>query len=307
MIDTSGPALLQQVVTMHMEVVRQDPVKLIEQTFALISQGLNLPSATQVYNDWMTSKAGQEEEVLPSLNSCRSMINRARREQLPQLTATVADIDLGPYAQTLGGESFILHHDDQMLVLSTVENLRVLHDSKIAFMDGTFKAAPRPLFTQLFGIHAVSNGHFVTLVYCLMRDKSRHSYHQLFEVVKRKMAEVDLVFSPDEIMSDFESGLIPAVRHNFPNTRHKGCYFHHSQAIWRRVQQLGLQAVYQEDDRVKTFIRKLMAIAFLPVIAVRPALTTLGDEPYLVDVPQLQLLLLYYADTWLNGSFPQSM
>ncbi|KAL8568606.1 hypothetical protein ACOMHN_006270 [Nucella lapillus] len=121
------------------------------------------------------------------------------------------------------------------------------------------------------------------------------------------MAEVDLVFSLDEIMSDFESGLIPAVRHNFPNTRHKGCYFHYSQAIWRRVQQLGLQAVYQEDDRVKTFIRKLMAIAFLPVIAVRPAVTTLGDEPYLVDVPQLQLLLLYYTDTWLNGSFPQSM
>ncbi|KAL8566844.1 hypothetical protein ACOMHN_052242 [Nucella lapillus] len=97
--DTSGPVLLQQVVTMHMcaqlindeaiarlpqvainteldakpsyeevnkaikqmttgkapgpnaipaeEVVSQDPVKLIEQTFALISQGLNLPSATQ--------------------------------------------------------------------------------------------------------------------------------------------------------------------------------------------------------------------------------------------------------------------
>ncbi|KAL8572407.1 hypothetical protein ACOMHN_000554 [Nucella lapillus] len=135
----------------------------------------------------MTSKAGQEEEVLPSLNSCRSMINRARREQLPQLPATVADIDLGPYAQTLGCESFILHHDDQMLVLSTVENLRVLHDSKIAFMDGSFKAAPRPLFTQLLGIHAVSHGplftqllgihavshgHFVTLVYCLMPDQS---------------------------------------------------------------------------------------------------------------------------------------
>ncbi|KAL8567177.1 hypothetical protein ACOMHN_046587 [Nucella lapillus] len=29
------------------EVVSQDPVKLIEQTYALISQGLNLPSATQ--------------------------------------------------------------------------------------------------------------------------------------------------------------------------------------------------------------------------------------------------------------------
>ncbi|KAL8608726.1 hypothetical protein ACOMHN_067425 [Nucella lapillus] len=112
-------------------------------------------------------------------------------------------------------------------------------------------------------------------------------------------------------MSDFESGLIPAIRHSFTNTQHRGCYFHHSQAVWRQVQRLGLQVVYREDHRVQTFVRKLLALAFLPVFAVRPAVTALQDElqdePAFLEVPQLQQLLHYYINTWLNGDFPLSM
>ncbi|KAL8571302.1 hypothetical protein ACOMHN_061442 [Nucella lapillus] len=273
---------------------KQDPVK----------------TSSQVYSDWLANQVGdiEEEEVLPSLSSCRSMMNRARREEMPPLPASIAEIDLGPLSNTLRGDPFILHHDDRMFVLSTRENLRALQDSSILFMDGTFKAAPRPLFSQLFCIHAVYHGHFVTLAYCLLIDKSRQTYYQLFEVLKRK-AENDLVMNPEQIMSDFESELMPAIRHSFTNTQHRGCYFHHSQAVWRQVQRLGLQVVYREDHRVQTFVRKLLA--FLPVFAVRPAVTALQDElqdePAFLEVPQLQQLLHYYINTWLNGDFPLSM
>ncbi|KAL8602885.1 hypothetical protein ACOMHN_026845 [Nucella lapillus] len=260
---------------------KQDPVK----------------TSSQVYSDWLANQVGdiEEEEVLPSLSSCRSMMNRARREEMPPLPASIAEIDLGPLSNTLSGDPFVLHHDDRMFVLSTLENLRALQDSSILFMDGMFKAAPRPLFSQLFCIHAVCHGNFVTLAYCLLIDKSRQTYHQLFEVLKRKMAENDLVMNPEQIMSDFESGLMPAIRHSFTNTQHRGCYFHHSQAVWRQVQRLGLQVVYREDHRVQTFVRKLLALAFLPVFAVRPAVTALQDElqdePAFLEVPQLQQLL----------------
>ncbi|KAL8622921.1 hypothetical protein ACOMHN_027042 [Nucella lapillus] len=118
---------------------KQDPVK----------------TSSQVYSDWLANQVGDIEEEEPSLSSCRSMMNRARREEMPPLPASIAEIDLGPLNKTLRGDPFVLHHDDRMFVLSTLENLWALQDSSILFMDGTFKAAPRPLFSQLFCIHAV--------------------------------------------------------------------------------------------------------------------------------------------------------
>ncbi|KAL8608048.1 hypothetical protein ACOMHN_023864 [Nucella lapillus] len=96
-------------------------------------------TSSQVYSDWLANQVGdiEEEEVLPSLSSCRSMMNRARREEMPPLPASIAEIDLGPLSNTLRGDPFVLHHDDRMFVLSTPENLRALQDSSILFMDGT--------------------------------------------------------------------------------------------------------------------------------------------------------------------------
>ena len=45
-------------------------------------------------------------------------------------------------------------------------------------------------------------------------------------------------------------GLIPAISHHFVNSVHKGCYFHHTQAVWRHVQVLGLQVLYNTDREV---------------------------------------------------------
>ena len=87
-------------------------------------------------------------------------------------------------------------------------NLRVLAQSSWAFMDGTFKATPR-IYAQLYSIHGLYHEHFVPLVYALLSDTQRSSYHELFDIVQRELAEMDLVWDPDRIMSDFEPGLFP--------------------------------------------------------------------------------------------------
>ena len=47
--------------------------------------------------------------------------------------------------------------------------------------------------------------------------------------------------------SIFKSGLIASVATSFPDARHCGCHFHFCQAIYRKVQDSGLTAAY--DDR----------------------------------------------------------
>ena len=50
-----------------------------------------------------------------------------------------------------------------------------------------------------------------------------------------------------------------------------------------------------------------MALAFLPIVAVRPAFVSLEGSPLVQQDPTLTPLLTYYEDTWLGGSFPVRM
>ena len=45
----------------------------------------------------------------------------------------------------------------------------------------------------------------------------------------------------------------------FPNSTHKDCYFHYTQAVHRTVQKLRLSLLYKNDERMKMFSRYLMA------------------------------------------------
>lgn len=53
-------------------------------------------------------------------------------------------------------------------------------------------------------------------------------------------------------MTDFELAAINSFRAAFPQSTARGCFFHHNQALWRRVQALGLQQRYQDDEGFAT-------------------------------------------------------
>lgn len=146
--------------------------------------------------------------------------------------------------------------------------------------------------------------HFLPLVYCLLPNKHQDTYYTVLEIVKREMAKIDIAFNPPQILTDFELGLINKLPVLFPNARLRGCYFHHTQCIWRRVQSLGLTTDYRDNPDVRSFVRQLMALAFLPVPIVRPMFSFLEEHPTATSQPACSLLLSYYKDTWLNGSFP---
>ena len=44
----------------------------------------------------------------------------------------------------------------------------------------------------------------------------------------------------------------------------KGCAFHWAQAVWRKVQDVGLRAAYHEDSAVYKLIRRVLSLPFLP-------------------------------------------
>ena len=159
---------------------------------------------------------------VPTFQEILTTLARHRRKQFPVLPQTRNDIDLPPaLTSNSSGQPFLLHSapGNDLLVFCTPANLRLLCDSQVVCIDGTFGACPA-LYSQLFTFHGFFHDKLMPLVYCLLPDKRRETYKDVFAVLKRESTALGLQLQPTCILSDFESAIIPAVRHSFPKAQY---------------------------------------------------------------------------------------
>ncbi|CAF1550612.1 unnamed protein product, partial [Adineta ricciae] len=79
-------------------------------------------------------------------------------------------------------------------------------------------------------------------------------------------------------MTDFEPGLIKAIKDQFPSTTHTGCFLHHTQAVFKKANSLGLSGDYKRDADVRSCVRKLMSLPLLPVYKIKSAFQYLAND-----------------------------
>jgi hypothetical protein len=100
---------------------------------------------------------------------------------------------------------------------------------------------PLPVFDQLYIIGLGINGVFHPILYCLLRKKT--TYALLWGWFRDKYADI----RPRRLMMDLETGARNAFKGIFEDTDISFCQFHFSQALSRKLQELGLQADYRRD------------------------------------------------------------
>ncbi|XP_041474641.1 uncharacterized protein LOC121423350 [Lytechinus variegatus] len=248
--------------------------------------------------------------------SMSSSAYRNRRKALPPLPMHIDDLVIrDQWSETTTDERFLLFDNThprvgggtfRIICFCAGADLRLLCDTDELFMDGTFSVAPRH-FMQIYTIHGFVNGKQLPLVYALLTGKTTQIYTKLFQTLKQKAAELQLVLNPLRVMSDFEVGLLRAIMAEFPQAEHKGCYFHFCQALHRKIKAIGLQALYNDpqDQDTRIFVRKMMATAFLPPGEVVGAVQELRRQA--PAVPRIDEFNDYFQDTWIAGHFPVSM
>jgi len=109
-------------------------------------------------------------------------------------------------------------------------------------------------------------------------------------------------------MMDFETGLRPALHHSMPNLQILGCFFHFCQCIFQQVKNIGLQAAYNNPySTLRYWLRKVMALAFLPLNLVLGTYEDLGNEMFYVvqgdnvdQLPALDTLVEYIERNWMR-------
>ena len=75
-----------------------------------------------------------------------------------------------------------------------------------------------------------------------------------------------------------------------------GCLFHFSQAVWRQVQSNGLSTKYREDEYFRLNVKKLIALAFVPVDDVVTAFDLVAQQ-FDDDADDL---IDYFEKTWIG-------
>ena len=63
---------------------------------------------------------------------------------------------------------------------------------------------------------------------------------------------------------DFELDSINSASATFPNMDISGCFFHLCSNIWKKIQSLGLQVHYNNDQEFALRLRMIPALAFIP-------------------------------------------
>jgi len=277
-----------------LDLVAQDPTK----------------TCRQVYDEIVLSVPPNKRESIPAYDNVRTVLNRRRTREIPPVPHSINEVDIqGRWKRTVDGRRFLSHHDNHwgIAVFTTADSLRCLGDCNDVYLDGTFKSTPCP-YTQFMTIHGFYMDRVVPFVFVLMQNRTIGHYRQVFAHIKRRYQRItNANLAPNNIVVDFELGMITAVETEFPQSSIRGCFFHFCQSIWRRVQQEGLARHYDRNRYLKDLIRKLMAIAFLPSLLVRNSfqqflqqnLTRLLCRRY----PELQNLLQYFTRNYLNGQF----
>ncbi|XP_041353119.1 uncharacterized protein LOC121371359 [Gigantopelta aegis] len=98
---------------------------------------------------------------------------------------------------------------------------------------------------------------------------------------------------------DFEAAAWRAFQYLLPHVKVRGCVFHLTHAIWRHCQEIGLQRAYRENDFVFKFIRRLMALPFMPASHIRPIFRQLKQK---APDGKLSDLCVYMERQWMANS-----
>ncbi|XP_061178328.1 uncharacterized protein LOC133186965 [Saccostrea echinata] len=256
--------------------------------------------ARRVVEDAMLDLIEEDDHQLPNVRNLQRLANRIREDLRP---AEPRDLEFIIDTDYLQCQDFLvgdIHVDtERHLVFSTPNQLRILQQARRWFCDGTFKILARP-FQQLWSIHAfVCRGDSykqVPLVFCLMSRRKSRDYAAIFKKLKEIIPGVPQV---QTFVVDFEKGAWKAIREEFPNTLIKGCAFHFGQAVWRKVQELGLRTTYTKRGAEYRYIRSLMALPFLPSADIQPAFDRLSAR---ATSQELQQLVAYMDSNWIGSA-----
>ncbi|CAI6371190.1 unnamed protein product [Macrosiphum euphorbiae] len=252
------------------------------------STGNLATSIRQIYNqDVVLNPEGAYDYTHLQSRSSLNEMRRRRRPVNPKTVDQLAHILNEPnaiaYVSTLQHPSsrFFQHNfplmvDGERLGVifantDAIEKYRELLQSiTMAGIDGTFKTVPKnPTDLKkgcLLTFHIVFRNVSFPMVYALTTRMTQSTYESFLRSVQQILP---LNYDRLTIITDYERGLMNAVRIIFPHAKLQGCWFHYCQSVIRYCKRSmhSLYDLFQTTVEAATVLRMVLALPHLPAEA----------------------------------------
>uniref|UniRef100_A0A914LRY3 MULE transposase domain-containing protein n=1 Tax=Meloidogyne incognita TaxID=6306 RepID=A0A914LRY3_MELIC len=220
---------------------------------------------------------------VPNKQAIKKIIKRARKQAdaplaLPlNLTELHIPQNYQIYMRTEeDGEQFLLAdsgvyneggREQRILVFGRESYGLWSREMKEVFADGTFSIAPG-LFSQIYVILSRRRNWVFPVLYCLLSDKSQATYERMWTLITNMWPN----FEPTSISLDYEAAAINSIRVFFPVCEIRGCLYHLTHNLKRKLAEEGLTQRYRADADFSVLCRMITAVAFLPIQDISNAL-----------------------------------
>ena len=277
-----------------------------------------------IFEEAMTSVKTQlalnipEEEYLlftnlPSDVRLAAQVNYHRRLDRPEEVVELGfEIDLRNIPENFLQRDFCIRSATQVivarhLICATPVQLYYLSKAVCWYIDATFSIVKDP-FLQMFSVHVFVRYDNcikqIPVAFVVMSRRSKEDYEQVFRELLKLLPQVHV----KKIVLDFERAIWSTLRsmmsHNeFPKVTLKGCAFHYTQAVYRRIGILGLATQYKRDLGTKDICRQMMALALLPKEYVTLLFPALKERCFRSRLTNLKKFAIYMEKNWINGWF----
>ena len=140
----------------------------------------------------------------------------------------------------------------------------------------------------------------VSAAYALLLSKHQDIYEESLTAILDVCLRKDIQPNNSHMVVEYEIAIHNAARSAISlNIDIQGCFYHLTQATWRRIQSEGLQAAYKSDQDVRNFSGMLDSLAFLPVDRVSDGMQYQQD----VVPDNLRCLAEYFDSTNVSRQY----
>lgn len=135
-----------------------------------------------------------------------------------------------------------------------------------------------------------------------MSNRTTRAYESVFQYIHQNVLPLDARAA----IMDFERPMRNGFSAVVPCVKLLGCWFHHCQALRRKVaSQCELLELIKSDKDARIFYRKFQCLALLPASKIKMAFDQLAFSA-LDKFPQFEKFLRYYDNQWLQREEPES-
>jgi hypothetical protein len=137
------------------------------------------------------------------------------------------------------------------------------------------------------------------ITFALLLNKNEATYIRFLSLLCNVALCYGVRFSLKVIQIDFEIAMINTISRVLINSEIHGCFFHYTQAIWRKVSNLRLTISFKNSPSVRKTVRQLSALPLVPYNNIDEVWDAIYENaPF--EINNTRALLDYVIMTWID-------